>query len=70
MRTPREAFKEAFAVGLLDEGDVWIDMLDDRNRTSHTYEEAQARVIYEKVKCKYYGILNKLKESIGRELEV
>ncbi|WP_366922102.1 nucleotidyltransferase substrate binding protein [Metallumcola ferriviriculae] len=70
VRTPREAFKEAFAVGLLDEGDVWIDMLDDRNRTSHTYEEAQARVIYEKVKCKYYGILNKLKESIGRELEV
>jgi nucleotidyltransferase substrate binding protein (TIGR01987 family) len=55
---------------LLKEGDVWIDMLDDRNRTSHTYDEAEARVIYEKVKSKYYGLLNNLKESIGREFEV
>jgi len=70
VRTPREAFKEAFAVGLLKEGDVWIDMLDDRNRTSHTYDEAEARVIYEKVKNKYYGLLNNLKESISREFGV
>ncbi|MCF6093276.1 nucleotidyltransferase substrate binding protein [Microaerobacter geothermalis] len=69
VRTLREAFKEAFAAGLLNEGNVWIDMLEDRNRTSHTYDEAEARAIYEKVKSEYYTILHHLKESIGRELE-
>jgi nucleotidyltransferase substrate binding protein (TIGR01987 family) len=54
VRTPREAFKEAFSVGLLNEGDVWIDMLEDRNLTSHTYDEAEARAIYRKVKSNYY----------------
>lgn len=69
VRTPREAFKEAFAVGLLNEGDAWIDMLEDRNRTSHTYDEEEARAIYERVKSNYYRLLNNLKESIDKELK-
>ena len=31
VKTPRQAFKEAFAAGLIEEGDVWLEMLDDRN---------------------------------------
>src|SRR5271156_3893945 len=37
---PRQVIKEAFAAKLLPDGQVWIDMLDHRNRLSHTYSEA------------------------------
>jgi nucleotidyltransferase substrate binding protein (TIGR01987 family) len=36
---PRTILKEAFAAGLLQDGQLWIDMLDHRNKLSHTYDE-------------------------------
>ena len=36
-KTPRESLKEAFRVGWLHDEDVWLDMLDHRNTTSHVY---------------------------------
>lgn len=36
-RTPRESLKEAFKAGWLHDETVWLDMLDHRNTTSHTY---------------------------------
>jgi nucleotidyltransferase substrate binding protein (TIGR01987 family) len=36
-RTPRESLKEAFRVGWLHDEAAWLDMLDHRNTTSHTY---------------------------------
>lgn len=36
-KTPRESLKEAFQAGWLNDEAVWLDMLDQRNTTSHTY---------------------------------
>lgn len=47
---PRLVVKEAFKAGLIKDGDGWIDMLEDRNKTSHIYDEKQALKIYEKIK--------------------
>ncbi|MSR76933.1 MAG: DUF86 domain-containing protein [Candidatus Omnitrophica bacterium] len=48
--TPRQAIKEAFQAGLIPNGEDWIDMLEDRNRTSHIYDEKSAKKIYQKIK--------------------
>ena len=69
VRTPRAAFKEAFAAGMIKEGDVWIDMLDDRILTSHTYDESEARNIYSKIKTKYVVAFDDLRESIAGVIE-
>ena len=69
VRTPREAFKEAFAAGIIKEGELWIDMLNDRNLTTHTYDEKDARHIYEKIKHKHFAILNTLKDSLSGEMQ-
>lgn len=55
VNSPRAAFKEAFAAGLIFDGDVWIDMIDYRNLTAHTYNEERAKEIYNKVREKYFA---------------
>jgi nucleotidyltransferase substrate binding protein (TIGR01987 family) len=54
VNTPRSAFKEAFAAGLISDGDTWIGMIEDRNLTVHTYNEQMAKDIYCMIKQKYY----------------
>lgn len=53
VNSPRSAFKEAFSTGLIFDGDVWIDMISDRNLTAHTYNQERAKEIYARVKEKY-----------------
>ena len=38
----RDAIRTAFSVGIIENGEVWMSMLQDRNRTSHTYNETTA----------------------------
>ncbi len=42
VKLPREVIKQAFANDIIDDGQLWIDMLEDRNLMAHTYDEARA----------------------------
>ena len=42
----KNATREAFKNGLLDDGDSWMEMIRARNLTSHTYNEALAEEIF------------------------
>ena len=44
--TPREALQKAYAAHWIDDETAWLQMLRDRNETSHIYDEAAARRIY------------------------
>ena len=44
--SPRDAIRSCFKLGLLSDDEVWLAMLEDRNRTSHTYDSALADAIY------------------------
>ncbi len=44
-RTPRETLKEAYKAEWLNDEQAWLQMLKDRNETSHTYNEELAREI-------------------------
>jgi len=43
-------------------------MLVDRNKTSHIYDEEEAKYIYEKIKNKYNNLLCKLVEKMEKEI--
>ena len=45
--SPRQVFKEAFALDLIDNENVFLEMIESRNVLSHTYNEDQAQGIYE-----------------------
>lgn len=38
----KDATREAFNAGLIENGDVWMDMIKDRNLSSRTYDESTA----------------------------
>lgn len=47
---PKEVIQESFAVGLVDDEEAWIQMLRDRNMTSHTYDQKLADEIYRRIR--------------------
>lgn len=69
MRSPRATIREAYTYGLIRDGDEWIDMMVDRNKTSHIYDEEEAKLIYVKIKTDYVVLLQKLIVNIEKELE-
>lgn len=49
----KDATREAFAANLITNGDVWMEMIISRNRTSHTYNEETADAIFSKIMKDY-----------------
>ena len=47
VNSPRQAIRAAFEAGVIDDIDLWFEMLEDRNRTSHTYNETTAAHVFE-----------------------
>jgi nucleotidyltransferase substrate binding protein (TIGR01987 family) len=56
----RDTIKEAFAAQIIDNGQAWIDMLEDRNLTSHTFDEAKTNEILEKIDNIYFNEIMKV----------
>jgi nucleotidyltransferase substrate binding protein (TIGR01987 family) len=47
---PKEVLQQAFSVNLINNENIWIKMLKDRNMTSHTYDERLANEIFLRIK--------------------
>lgn len=58
--SPRAAIKEGFSAGLIGDGEGWIDMLEDRNRTSHIYDEKEAVKIFDTIRKSHISLLMEL----------
>jgi len=62
-QSPREVLKTAYQYEFIANGHEWIDTLDDRNLTVHTYDEKTADQVVEKIKFSYFNLLRKLYQS-------
>jgi nucleotidyltransferase substrate binding protein (TIGR01987 family) len=71
VKLPREVLKQAFATGLLENGQLWIDMLEQRNLMAHTYDQARAQqaaaLICERYWPELQGLHNSLQERVRQE---
>ena len=61
---PRSTIRCAFKHKLISDGDIWIEMMLDRNRTSLMYDETTALNIVKLVKEKYIFEFGKLKNFL------
>lgn len=58
--SPRATIKQAFNARLIDDGHSWLQLLADRNLSTHVYDEETADRIYQKVSDKYYPLFDQL----------
>ncbi len=65
IRSPRSALKTAFETGLIEDGHSWMQLLDDRNLTSHAYDEATVDIIENLIHQKYYPLLKQLYDTLS-----
>jgi nucleotidyltransferase substrate binding protein (TIGR01987 family) len=66
IKSPRAAIKKAFETGLVADGHGWLKALEDRNLTSHTYDENTANQVVEMIRNSYYPLL----AALDNELKV
>lgn len=67
VKSPRETIKQAYQIGLIDDGHIWMDALSDRNLTVHTYDEALARKMVDDIIGLYFPELRKFYNKMNDE---
>jgi nucleotidyltransferase substrate binding protein (TIGR01987 family) len=66
--TPKNVIKQSFVAGIIEDGQVWIDMLLSRNMMSHTYDFIKFEAIAKDVEKKYLLELKKLENFLKKFL--
>ncbi len=65
---PRPVIKSAFAAGLIKDGQAWINMAQDRNLMTHTYNEDNFKTVLDRLKTTYVPALDNLYKSLKEKI--
>jgi nucleotidyltransferase substrate binding protein (TIGR01987 family) len=55
----KDATRKAFQRGLIDDGEIWMEMIESRNRSTHTYNDRTAAEIAAKIVTAYLPVLKR-----------
>ncbi len=66
--TPRQVLKDAYAAKVIQDGQVWIDMLDHRNLLSHTYSPIVFEQAVEAIHMRYLDGIAQLHDFMHQEV--
>ena len=61
----RDASRVAFQNALIQDGEVWMQMIAARNQTSHTYNLKVAQSVVESILNRFYPAFNQLAGKFG-----
>lgn len=59
----RDAIQEAFKIDLIVDGDAWMRMFKDRDKTIHTYNRQTADEISNAINKIYFELFKKLEHT-------
>ena len=66
---PRDILKESYKGKLINNEQLWLQMRQDRNQTSHSYDEELADKIYTNIK-NYFPVLKKTFDELSTKFRV
>lgn len=69
VKSARAALKKAFEIGMLENGHDWMNLLQDRNLTAHTYDEEKATDMEQLIQAKYFPLLKTLHDTFQQKLD-
>lgn len=64
--SPKAAMRQAYACGMIDDEQGWLNLLQARNLTSHMYSEVQAQEIYEQIETVFMPLFENLLSKLSR----
>ncbi|MBN6206609.1 nucleotidyltransferase substrate binding protein [Ralstonia pickettii] len=67
VNSPRETIKQAFQMGIIEDGHNWLEALSKRNLTTHTYNEKFAADFVTDIKKKYFPLFKQLHKNLLEE---
>jgi nucleotidyltransferase substrate binding protein (TIGR01987 family) len=62
----KDVTREAFKRGLIENGETWMDMIENRNLSAHTYNEALASQIISAILSVYFTEFGSLQIKLDR----
>jgi nucleotidyltransferase substrate binding protein (TIGR01987 family) len=62
----RDATRAAFKLDIIHGGETWMDMIKDRNQTSHTYNEDTAKRIVSNIQQRFFPAFVALASTLRR----
>jgi nucleotidyltransferase substrate binding protein (TIGR01987 family) len=62
----RDAFRTAFKQGLIEDGETWMNMIESRIQTTHTYNESVASDIAKDIINSYYDRFKELEAKLEK----
>jgi nucleotidyltransferase substrate binding protein (TIGR01987 family) len=65
VHTAKHALETAYQLKLLSNEKVWLQMIDDRNKTVHTYNEKFAREMCERIQTLYLKAFRELLDAVS-----
>lgn len=68
VKSPKETLRQAIQIELIQNGDNWMKALNDRNLTTHIYEEDEVKEIAESIVSNYYPMINQLIDTLRVKL--
>ncbi|HBE81008.1 MAG TPA: nucleotidyltransferase [Firmicutes bacterium] len=69
LNSPKTVLKEALKAGLIDDEEIWLKMLTDRNSTAHIYNERMAIEICNRIRQAHEMPLEQLAVRIEKRIK-
>ena len=66
--SPRSSIREGWKQAMIDSAEDWLQMQEQRNLSSHTYNESTAQDIYEKIRSKYIDLLTAFEQEAAERI--
>ena len=65
-KTAKDTFSTAFELRIINDEDVWLEILSTRNDTVHIYDENLAKEIVRKIKGSFFNEIKKLFDVLNK----
>ena len=58
INSPKAVIRQAFAYGMIEDAEGWVRLMNDRNLTSHVYDEKTAEEIFRRIETVYLALFD------------